>query len=85
MVDLTTDAPVGAGAGDETPIWRYMDLPKFVSMLAAGCLWFSKAAQFKDDPWEGFCQVRTSELARAASTQAFLREGGRRTGACPSR
>jgi len=39
---------------DDKPIWRYMDLPKFVSMLAARGLWFTKAAKFHDDPYEGF-------------------------------
>jgi len=29
--------------GDETAIWRYMDLPKFVAMLASNTLWFAKA------------------------------------------
>jgi hypothetical protein len=41
---------------DETPIWRYMDLPKFVSMLATGALWFTKAATY-EDPYEGFCKA----------------------------
>jgi hypothetical protein len=36
---------------DETPIWRYMDLPKFVQMLASRCLWFPKVIRF-DDPFE---------------------------------
>jgi len=39
---------------DETPIWRYMDLPKFGWMLATRCLWFTKIAKL-DDPYEGFC------------------------------
>jgi hypothetical protein len=48
-----------ADIGDETRIWRYMDLPRFVSMLATKSLWFAKAAQFHDDPYEGYCQVTT--------------------------
>ena len=27
-------------------------------MLASKSLWFSKAALFRDDPWEGFCNVK---------------------------
>jgi hypothetical protein len=41
----------------ETAIWRYMDMERFVIMLVSGALRFTKAAQFKDDPWEGFCKV----------------------------
>ena len=41
-------------AGDETTIWRYMDLSRLVSLLATGSLWFAKAATFNDDPYEGF-------------------------------
>jgi hypothetical protein len=42
---------------EDTVIWRYMDLPKFVSMLATGGLWFAKASALLDDPFEGFCVV----------------------------
>jgi hypothetical protein len=42
---------------DGTPIWRYMDLPKFVSMLATGELRFTKAAALRDDPYEGFSKA----------------------------
>ena len=42
---------------DDTPIWRYLDLPKFIHMLATGTLWFSRATEFHDDPYEGFCRV----------------------------
>jgi hypothetical protein len=38
---------------DDTPIWRYMDVGRFVSMLSSGQLWFAKAAQFHDDAYEG--------------------------------
>src|SRR6476469_2560544 len=40
---------------DDTTIWRYMDLPRFISLLATKELWFAKAASFRDDPFEGFC------------------------------
>jgi hypothetical protein len=42
---------------EETPIWRYMDLQRFVTILVSGALRFTKAAEFGDDPWEGFCKV----------------------------
>src|ERR1035441_7413236 len=45
---------IGAVIPGEATIWRYMDLPKFVAMLATNWLWFAKAATFRDDPWEGF-------------------------------
>jgi hypothetical protein len=39
----------------DTTIWRYMDLPRFISILANRGLWFTKAAALKDDPYEGYC------------------------------
>src|SRR5271169_5631870 len=49
------DAPPGESeTHDEAVIWRYMDLPRFVSMLSTGRLWFAKAATLHDDPYEGF-------------------------------
>ena len=48
---------------DDTSIWRYMDLPKFVSMLANRGLWFTKAAALGDDPYEGFCKAKYLEIA----------------------
>ena len=49
---------------DDTVIWRYMDLPKFVAMLAAGGLWFAKASKLGDDPYEGFCEASNREFPR---------------------
>jgi hypothetical protein len=46
----------------DTPIWRYMDLPRFVSILATGRLWFAKAATLHDDPYEGFCKAVSREI-----------------------
>jgi hypothetical protein len=40
----------------DTVIWRYMDLAKFISLLSEG-LWFTRAANFRDDPHEGFCNA----------------------------
>jgi len=48
-------------APDETPIWRYMDLPRFVAMLASKTQWFAKVALFEDG-YEGFCQVSSREM-----------------------
>ena len=49
------DAPLAEdGTRDATEIWRYMDLPRSVSLLSTGRLWFAKAATLRDDPWEGF-------------------------------
>ena len=52
-LDLTS----AEDAISEDTIWRYMDLPKFISMLASSGLWFVKAATLRDDPYEGFCKA----------------------------
>jgi len=58
MSPVNTPPIQGTGNSSETvPIWRYMDLAKFVSMLAKSTLWFTKAATFRDDPYEGFCNA----------------------------
>ena len=45
-------------------LWRYMDFPKFVSMLNEGALWFSRA-DLLGDPLEGsFTQAREVERQR---------------------
>lgn len=36
----------------ETPLWRYMDLAKFLELLESGTLFFPRADAF-DDPFEG--------------------------------
>jgi hypothetical protein len=56
-----------------------MDLPTFVAMLATECLWFSKAAQFKDDPWEGFCRVQTRNATAGDEVKWITRESGDKT------
>jgi len=48
---------------EETVIWRYMDLQRFVVLLVSGALRFTKAAEFRDDPWEGFCTVTVPSAA----------------------
>lgn len=51
------------GHPDETPIWRYMDPARFVSLAFSRKLWFPKLAElWLADPWEGF--GRAKGLAR---------------------
>jgi hypothetical protein len=49
---------------DETVIWRYGDLPKFVSMLKRQSLYFARADKF-EDPHEGSISVPELERLRA--------------------
>src|SRR5271165_3626025 len=51
-------------------IWRYMDLPRFISMLSTSKVWFAKAATLHDDPWEGF---GTADWFEAPATDASPR------------
>lgn len=37
---------------DDTVLWRYMDLAKFLALLDSSCLYFSNISAF-DDPFEG--------------------------------
>lgn len=46
---------------DAVKLWRYMDLPKFLSMLDLSALYFSPADQFRD-PYEGTFPVANEEL-----------------------
>ena len=39
-------------AEDDTSIWRYMDLGKFLSLIQTSQLWFPHTSKF-DDPYEG--------------------------------
>jgi hypothetical protein len=41
----------------QVPIWRYLDLPRFLSMLHREALHFTRPDQF-DDPFEGAGVVR---------------------------
>lgn len=54
---MTDDAQEQHTIADDAPLWRYMDVPKFLSMVTSGTLWFAKAAKLHDDPYEGFCRV----------------------------
>jgi hypothetical protein len=46
----------------KTPLWRYLNFPKFVSLLETGSLYFSRA-DLMDDPLEGSFP-KSRELAR---------------------
>lgn len=46
---------------DETAIWRYMNLEKFIAMLSTRSLWYAKAAYFEDG-YECFCEVVRREM-----------------------
>src|SRR5258706_16357696 len=60
---MELDKPqVNDAIGDDTPIWRYMDLPKFASMLVTGGLWFTKAARLHNDPYEVFSKAVRREI-----------------------
>src|ERR1022692_844370 len=59
-MDIETTPPKEA-TEEDTAIWRYMDLPKFISMLATKTLWFAKAATL-EDAYEGFCLVRAPDI-----------------------
>jgi hypothetical protein len=50
-----------------------MDLAKFVLTLERQSLWFSRAADFKDDPFEGFCFVGHDDIATARPGAGELR------------
>lgn len=52
----------------DTVLWRYMDFPKFVSLLKESALWFSRA-DLLGDPLEG-----SFTLAREAERQRLLAE-----------
>jgi hypothetical protein len=52
--------PQVATPPDETAIWRYMDLPKFLLMLEQKNLYFSLLSEF-EDKWEA---VLDRELTR---------------------
>ena len=49
----------------DSALWRYLDFPKYVSMLKEGALWFSRS-DLLGDPLEGsFTQGREIERQRA--------------------
>jgi hypothetical protein len=56
---------------DETAIWRYMDLPKFISMLSSNSLWFAKAAFF-EDVYDCSCEVIRPEMPQDAPEPKWI-------------
>ena len=56
-----------------TVLWRYLDLFKLISMLATGCLWFSRADTV-GDPFEG-STTRLLQEALAGSLREFAVPG----------
>lgn len=53
-------------------IWRYMDFTKFVSILDAGALWFTRADRFLDQ-FEG-SSPKINILARKAPPGLFCQD-----------
>jgi hypothetical protein len=66
---------------DAKTIWRYMDLPRFVSIRSTGGLWFPKASRLQDDPYEGFGKAERLVLQAddAPGTVAHTGPDGTRT------
>ena len=60
-------APSNPGAS----IWRYMDLPKYISMLSKRALFFANTRSFKDDPFEGSWPAKILEFRRQTSKKAL--------------
>lgn len=59
----------------DTEIWRYMDLPKFVSLLEKSALFFSRADKI-GDPYEGSLTAPTLQGLRAQVDATFARIEG---------
>lgn len=47
---------------DEAVLWRYMDLPKFLSLLSESSLWLARSDTFKDKREGIFHQAMKSEI-----------------------
>jgi hypothetical protein len=48
---------------DTTRLWRYMTLSRFLWMLNESKLYFSKLAEFTEDPYEGTLpKAQTSQI-----------------------
>jgi hypothetical protein len=69
--------------GDETVIWRYMELPKLLSMLEQRSLYFSRLSEL-GDAWEGVINRDIAKFASyvPAASGEFLSELHRRSQAC---
>ncbi|MFN7934252.1 MAG: DUF2971 domain-containing protein [Bryobacteraceae bacterium] len=53
------------------PIWRYLTLDKFLSLLQARKLWFSRSDTF-DDRWEGFSHALPASRKMSGGTTAAI-------------
>jgi hypothetical protein len=64
---------------DDTPLWRYMDLAKFVSLLRSNSLYFTRLGVLAQsaDRYEGaLAQINLSEADRVAAQYAQMTFGG---------
>jgi hypothetical protein len=63
---------------DETPLWRYLDFPRFMSLLDSATIWFARADTFTDH-YELGVPAADLSAARAGAGQVLadpqLREG----------
>jgi hypothetical protein len=57
---------------DTIKIWRYMDLPRFISLLTKSALYFTSPLKF-EDPWEGFVPKALLEKGIAPSLEQMNR------------
>lgn len=64
---------------DNEVIWRFMDVPRLVSLLTSHSLWFARLDQLGDD-WEG-AQVSDGYSERLLATHAKMLETARAFGA----
>ena len=73
---------------DETPIWRYMSLAKFMALMGSRCLYFSRADKL-GDPFEGSALRNSTyeivtynesgiEISRVQTPHSALPEGQRK-------
>lgn len=58
------------GIEDDVPVWRYMDLAKFINLLDTKCLYFPSASTFfSTDPFEGSYARRNIEWMKSKAEQ----------------
>ena len=58
---------------DDNPIWRYMDLAKFICLLKDRALYFPNSASF-EDPFEGSVPLINAEERRARLVEEFQKD-----------
>jgi hypothetical protein len=64
------DWPYEAIADSEV-LWRYMELPKFEDLLKTSTLYFARADQFVDDPFEG--RLSPGNAERSSKSEEIFR------------